>query len=97
MHYFKFCINVKETLYAYSEIPLLKNLFHIEAIQLIGNANQLAGFYMEQGLTKICFWNDCSLKKASFVEQYQLNYLPQVCFWKNDLLFVVKSTWKSAN
>ena len=55
MHYFKFCINVKETLYVYSEIPLLKNLFHIEAIQLIGNANQLTGFYMEQGLTEICF------------------------------------------
>ena len=55
MHYFKFCINVKETLYAYSEIKKKKNLFHIEAIQLIGNANQLAGFYMEQGLTKICF------------------------------------------
>ena len=55
MHCLKFCINVKDTLHIYSEIPLRKNLFHIETVQLICNANQLTGFYMRQGFTKICF------------------------------------------
>ena len=36
----------------YSEIPFSKNLYHIEAIQLICFANQLTGFYMIQGFTE---------------------------------------------
>ena len=39
MHYLKFCIIAKNTPYVYSEIPLRKNLFRIEHIQLICNAD----------------------------------------------------------
>ena len=83
--------------YVYSEIPLRKNLFPTETIQLICNANQLTVFYMKQGFSNICFWNDCSLKPPSVVEKYQMNYLRQVCFWKSHLIYVLNSNWKSAS
>ena len=65
-------------------------MFHIETIQLICNEHQLTGFYMEQGFTETCFWRDCALKNASFVEQYQMNYLTQVFFWK-----IIYNLWQN--
>ena len=81
MHYLEFSASAKDTLYVHSGIPLHKNLFHIKTVEKISNANQLIGFYMKQDFTKIYFWKNCTLKSASFVDQYQMNYLLQVYYF----------------